>query len=159
MSRSINWTYNCIIMSVTKINYEVWGDGRCRERDVLWQLVGPYDRWKLKWHQEGQLFMDYWRIIFPMRQSLKPSHLLLPVYISPDLSMMTSSKKTFSALLALCARNSPGHWWIPPTKASDAELWFFFHLRLKSQFNKQSIYQLFYTPSRPLWRHCNPISK
>ena len=41
-------------------------------------------------------------------------------------------KQTFSALLALCAGNSPvtvggftGHWWIPLTKASDADLWCF----------------------------------
>ena len=39
--------------------------------------------------------------------------------------------ETFSALLAICARNSPGSgeftgpWWIPHTKASDAELWCF----------------------------------
>ena len=36
----------------------------------------------------------------------------------------------FSALLALCqgklfVRESIGHWWIPVTKASDAELWCF----------------------------------
>ena len=33
--------------------------------------------------------------------------------------------ETFSMLLAICARNSPGPWWIPHTKASDAELWCF----------------------------------
>ena len=31
--------------------------------------------------------------------------------------------ETFSALLAICAGNSPGPRWIPRTKASDAELW------------------------------------
>ena len=33
--------------------------------------------------------------------------------------------ETFSPLLAFCAGNSPGHQWIPCTKASDAELWCF----------------------------------
>ena len=33
--------------------------------------------------------------------------------------------ETFSALLAICAGNSPGPRWIPRTKASDAELWCF----------------------------------
>ena len=32
---------------------------------------------------------------------------------------------TFSVLLSLCAGNSPGHQWIPLTKASDVELWKF----------------------------------
>ena len=34
--------------------------------------------------------------------------------------------ETFSALLAICAGNSPG---IPRTKASDAELWYFIDLK------------------------------
>ena len=33
--------------------------------------------------------------------------------------------ETFSALLALCARNCADHWWIPRTEASDTKLWFF----------------------------------
>ena len=33
--------------------------------------------------------------------------------------------ETFSTLLALCAGNSPGYQWIPLTKASDTELWWF----------------------------------
>ena len=37
-------------------------------------------------------------------------------------NMMTSSNGNISALLALCVGNSPGHQWIPLTKASDAEL-------------------------------------
>ena len=45
--------------------------------------------------------------------------------------------ETFSALLAICTGNSP-HRWIPRTKASDAELWFFFYLRLNEQLSKQS---------------------
>ena len=43
--------------------------------------------------------------------------------------------KPFSALLALCEGNPPvsGHQWIPPTKASDAQLWYFFlNLRLNN---------------------------
>ena len=36
--------------------------------------------------------------------------------------------KTFSALLALCEGNPPENRWISFTKASEAELWFFFSL-------------------------------
>ena len=45
--------------------------------------------------------------------------------------------ETFSALLALCAGNSPR--WIPLTNDSDAELWGFLWLRLKKKrLSKQS---------------------
>ena len=48
-----------------------------------------------------------------------------------------------------------GHRWIPLTKASDAELWSFFKLRLNKRLSKQWWGWWFETPSRPLWRHCN----
>ena len=59
--------------------------------------------------------------------------------------------ETFSALLALCVGNSPVTGEFPHTKASDAELWCFFDLRL----SKQSWDWWFETPSCSLWRHCN----
>ena len=48
--------------------------------------------------------------------------------------------------------------WIPHTKASDAELWFFFDLRLKKQLSKQSWGWWFETLSCQLWRHCDVVS-
>ena len=62
--------------------------------------------------------------------------------------------ETFSALLALCAGEFTGHRWIPRTKASDAELWCFFDLRLSERLGNQSWGWWFETPSRSLWRHC-----
>ena len=58
-------------------------------------------------------------------------------------------------------RNWPFVWgihrsrWIPRTKASDAELWCFFYLRLNKRLSKQSWGWWFQTPPWPLWRHCN----
>ena len=46
------------------------------------------------------------------------------------------------------------HLWIPLTKASDAELWFFI-CALNKQLKKQTWYGWFETLSRPIWRHCN----
>ena len=58
---------------------------------------------------------------------------------------------------------STGHWWIPLTKASDAELWCFFcffYLGLNKQLSKQSRWQWFEMPPHSLWHHCNvPDSK
>ena len=49
----------------------------------------------------------------------------------------------------------PGPWWIPGTKASDSELWYFIDLRRNKLLSKQSWGWWFETPSRPLWRHRN----
>ena len=49
---------------------------------------------------------------------------------------------------------SAGHRWIPLTKTSDAEL-FFFDLRLNKRLSKQSRRRWFETPSHSLWLYCN----
>ena len=63
--------------------------------------------------------------------------------------------KTFSALLAFCAGNSPvtGEFasQTPVTRSFD----FFFDLRLNKRSSKQSWRRWFETPSHSLWRHCN----
>ena len=67
--------------------------------------------------------------------------------------------ETFSALLALCAGIHRSRW-IPRTKASDAELWFFFFdLHVNKWFSKQWWSWWFETASRPLLRHCNVVPK
>ena len=48
--------------------------------------------------------------------------------------------------------------WIPHTKASDAELWCFFYLRLNKRLSKQPWGRWFETPSWSLSRHCNENS-
>ena len=63
--------------------------------------------------------------------------------------------ETFSALLALCARNSPvtGEFRSqrPVTRSFDV----FFDLRLNKRLSKQSRRRWFETPLSWLWRHCN----
>ena len=73
--------------------------------------------------------------------------------------MMTSPNgNNFRVTGPLCGEFT-GPRWIPPTKASDAELWCFFDLRLNKRLSKQSIGWLFETLSRPLLRHCNVTSR
>ena len=71
--------------------------------------------------------------------------------------MMTSSNGNISALLAICAGNSPASGEFlaqrPVTRSFDV----FFDLRLDKRFSKQSWGWWFETLSRPLWRHCNEI--
>ena len=65
--------------------------------------------------------------------------------------------ETFSALLAICAGNSPvpgefpAQW--PVTRSFDV----FFDLRPNQRLSKQPWGRWFETPSRPLWRHCNAL--
>ena len=50
-----------------------------------------------------------------------------------------------------------GHRWIPPTKASDAELWLFFDLALNKRLSTQSRCRWFEMPLHSLWCHCNVL--
>ena len=68
--------------------------------------------------------------------------------------MMTSSNGNIFRVTGLLCGEFTGHRWIPPTKASDAELSCFFDLRLDKRLNKQLRRRWFETPSHSLWRHC-----
>ena len=66
------------------------------------------------------------------------------------LSWWRHQMETFSALLVICAGNSPVPTQRPVTRSFDV----FFDLRLNKRLSKQSWGWWFETPSRPLWRHC-----
>ena len=72
-----------------------------------------------------------------------------------SLSWWRHQMKTFSALLAFCAVNSPVPAEVlaqrPVTRSFDV----FFDLRLNKRLSKQSRSWLFETLSSPLWRHSN----
>ena len=63
--------------------------------------------------------------------------------------------ETFSALLALCAGNSPVNGEFPAQRPVTRSFDVFFDMCLNKQLSKQSWGWWFETPSRPLWRHCN----
>ena len=63
--------------------------------------------------------------------------------------------ETFSALLAICAGNSPVSGEFPAQRPVTRSFDVFFDLRLNKPLSKQSWGWWFETPSRPLWRHCN----
>ena len=68
--------------------------------------------------------------------------------------MMTSLNGNISALLAICAGNSPvtGEF---PAQRPVTRSFDFFNLRLNKRLSKQSWGLWFETPSGPLWRHYN----
>ena len=62
---------------------------------------------------------------------------------------------TFSALLALCAGNSPVTGEFPAQRPVTRIFDVFFELCLNKRLSKQSCGWWFETPSRSLWRHCD----
>ena len=65
--------------------------------------------------------------------------------------------ETFSALLALCAGNSPVIGEFPAQRPVTRSFDVFFDLRLNKRLSKQSWGWWFETPSHPLWRHSKVI--
>ena len=63
--------------------------------------------------------------------------------------------ETFSALLVLCAGNSPITSEFPVQRPVTRSFDVFFDLRLSKRLSKQSIRRWFETPLRSLWRDCN----
>ena len=69
--------------------------------------------------------------------------------------MLTSSNGNISALLAICAGNSPVLGEFPTQRPVTRSFHVFFDLRLNKPLSKQSWGWWFETLSYPLWRHCN----
>ena len=63
--------------------------------------------------------------------------------------------ETFSALLALCAGNSPVTGEFPSQRSVTRMFDVFFDFRLNKRSSKQSRHRWFETPTHSLWRHCN----
>ena len=73
--------------------------------------------------------------------------------------------ETFSALLAICAGNSPVPGEFPTQRPVTRSFDVFFEIRPNKRLSKQSWGWWFETPSRPLWRHridgwrvCSPFT-
>ena len=91
------------------------------------------------------------------------SHYLTMGYLFNRDGLFTFSKpswwrhqmETFSALLALCAGNSPITGEFPAQRPVTRSFDVFLDLRLKQQLSKQWRRRWFMTQSDSLWRHCN----
>ena len=79
----------------------------------------------------------------------------LSVQLFRNIPMMTLSNGSISALLALCAENSPVPGEFPSQRPVTQSFDAFFDLRLNKRLSKQSRGWWFETLSRPLWRHRN----
>ena len=77
------------------------------------------------------------------------------IQINSHRSWWRHQMETFSALLTICAGNSPVPSEFPGQRPVTRNFDVFFDLRLNKRLSKQWWVWWFETPSRPLWRHCN----
>ena len=113
-------------------------------------ILGQW-RWPSKY---GALDFRFWQSCI-LHTLIANKHLKYINLLSSLSFMMTSSNgNAFRVTGPLCGKFT-GRRWIPLTKASDAELWCFFYLRLNKRFSRQSWGWWFDMPSCSLWRHCN----
>ena len=75
--------------------------------------------------------------------------------IEPYKAWWRHQMETFSALLAICAGNSPVPGEFPAQRPVTRSVDVFFDLRPNKRLSKQSWGWWFETLSCPLWRHCN----
>ena len=81
--------------------------------------------------------------------------LLLSMSLVASCAWWRHQMETFSALLALCARNSPVTGEFPAQRPVTRSFGVFFDLRLNKRLSKWSWGSWSQTPSRSSWRHCN----
>ena len=77
------------------------------------------------------------------------------LYLGYHVTWCRHQMETFSALLAICAGNSPVPGEVPAQRPVTWRFDVFFDLRLNKRLSKQSRGWWFETLSRPLWRQCN----
>ena len=96
------------------------------------------------------------QIIFPSQFQFSGNLVLLQFhYLPPYGTWWRHQMETFSALLAICAGNSPVPGEFPAQRPVTRSFDVFFDLRLNKWLSKQSWGWWFDTLSCPLWRHRN----
>ena len=105
--------------------------------------------WSPKWYQQTHLNCVL---------MLNPVTLKIALLsISLEFTWWRHQMEIFSALLAICAGNSPVTGEFPAQRPVTRSFAVFFHLRLNKRLSKQSWGWWFETLSCPLWRHCNEM--
>ena len=97
---------------------------------------------------ESNKYMFHWVTTFTRSAHIK----ILRFILCP---WWRHQMETFSALLAICAENSPVPGEFPAQRPVTRSFDVFFDLRRNKRLSKQSWGWWFETLSRPLWRHCN----
>ena len=121
--------------------------------------------WCILWDKLEKTFCDH---IFETNDSRRHNSIFVDRTVPVDDLALLGSKtsvgaatwwrhemETFSALLAICAGNSPVPGEFPAQRPVTRSFDIFFDLRLNKWLSKQSWGWWFERQSRPLWRHSN----
>ena len=121
----------------------------------------PFWPWKIPWNSncEIMILMNFiiWEVYFTVCCMISCYYIPDNPFVVEILTWWRHQMETFSALLAICAGNSPASGEFPAQKPVTRSFDVFFDLCLNKRLRKQSWGWWFETPSRPLWRHCNEI--
>ena len=110
-----------------------------------------YDHIIEMWHENGT------------KNPRSMSHMVIYANIPPTTTRCYIQKwwrhqmETFSALLAICARNLVVTVEFPSQRPVTRSFHVFFNMHLNKRLSKQLWGWCFEMSSRPLWRHCNEI--
>ena len=96
-----------------------------------------------------------WETLNKTRPTFQWALCLLKAQHRPEPSWWRHQMETFSALLAICAGNSPVPGEFPTQRPVTLSFDVYFDLRPNKRLSKQSWGWWFETPWRPFWRHRN----
>ena len=125
-------------------------NGHHLAEDILWNLFSSMKHGS-KWIQISLKFV----LMCPINN--KPALLQVMARLKA-ITWWRHQMETFSALLAICAGNSPVPGEFPSQRPVTRSFDVFFDLRPNKRLSKQSWGWWFETLSRPLWRHRNDLN-
>ena len=106
------------------------------------------------WKWYGWYWLWEW-VVVAAKKNISSVNISSPRKRRPALTWWRHQMETFSALLAICAGNSPVPGEFPTQRPVTRSFDVFFDLRPNKRLNKQWWGWWFETQSCPLWRHCN----
>ena len=140
------------IFDDSKIQWLISNDGS--QKQIVFNSLMTTNNGKLFDHHS---LYQVWKIysIYHYQMPIAPLYTKVIHGVHWDMSWWRHQMESFSALLAICAGNSPVPDEFPAQRPVRRSFDVFFDLRLNKRLSKQSWGLWFETLSHPLWRHCN----
>ena len=141
--------FNCLFRRRSKKASKPSVTGLCKGNSPVTGVNPPY---------KGPVTREIFYMITPSWFAQRSKNLTAPHHWPLcERSWWRHQMETFSALLAICAGNSPVTGELPAQRPVTRSFDVFFDLRLNKRLSKQWRGRWFETPSRSWWRHCNDL--
>ena len=159
IKQNVKHPEGCTHLSPSKYPWIILPSDKCHGTLLMIPNIGAGNAFGAVMHYLNQCWL----------RSLSPSGVTRPQWVvlflsSPPLSYQQlqlpwwrHQMETHSALLALCAGNSPVTGEFPSQRPVTRSFVVFFDLHLNKRLSKQSRRLWFETPSSSLWLHCNAV--